>query len=427
MRILMGVIPDRHGTYYARKKVPKGLEEAVPRVLENGKHRQAWLKRSLGTKSAHEANIRAKPVLIEFDRTIDRARDLLKQQPTRKALSTTEIARVAEYHYATVLGNDAAVRREARQIMAEFHGDASGSSSSGLTDDEFDRIGQSYMIELKEAQAALARGNIEWIAPLVDELLEMFGIRLDPAAASYRSLGTAVLMAHVKALQAIQRRHAGEPVETPRQPEITEPGTPQGDTLRAAFQGWQKARNPSPGTLTEYERAIRLFTELHGDMAVVSIKRSHARRFREALQDVPRHRQGDLLKASLSELAEWGRKHPDAPRLSEAQSISCWEAFKPSPYGRATKASSRTMSSGLIRSRRCALKRTSQTANRSAPLSLHSCSPLRCSQRVNGPRAGKGKRPTGCHSLDCSQAHGAESLRGSQRPMSAQRKPPDTL
>jgi hypothetical protein len=67
--------------------------------------------------------------------------------------------------------------------MAEFHGDASGSSSSGLTDEEFDRIGQSYMIELKEAQAAMARGNIEWIAPLVDELLEMFGIRLDPAAA----------------------------------------------------------------------------------------------------------------------------------------------------------------------------------------------------------------------------------------------------
>jgi hypothetical protein len=108
---------------------------------------------------------------------------------------------------------------------------------------------------------------------------------------------------------------------------------PAAESLRAAFEGWQKARNPSSGTLAEYERAIRLFTELHGDMPVVNIKRSHARQFREALQDVPRHRQGDLLKASLPELAEWGRKHPDTAGLSEGtinkllggvQAIAVW-------------------------------------------------------------------------------------------------------
>jgi integrase len=68
-------------------------------------------------------------------------------------------------------------------------------------------------------------------------------------------------------------------------------------------------------------------------MPVVNIKRSHARQFREALQDLPRHRQGDLLKAPLPELAEWGRKHPDAVRLSEGtinkllggvQAIAVW-------------------------------------------------------------------------------------------------------
>jgi hypothetical protein len=45
MRVLMGVIKDRHGTYCARRKVPKGLEEAVAVVLGNGKQRQKWLKR----------------------------------------------------------------------------------------------------------------------------------------------------------------------------------------------------------------------------------------------------------------------------------------------------------------------------------------------------------------------------------------------
>jgi hypothetical protein len=175
---------------------------------------------------------------------------------------------MAEHHYASVLGNDASVRRNARQVAARFQDGASpvDTPTFGLSDDEFERIGKSYEVELKSAQAALARGNIEYIVPEVEELLQIFGVRLDPTTASYRSLGTAVLTEQVKALQGVQRRHTGEPVETPRQPDIGETGTPQGDTLQAAFQGWKKARNPSEGTVTEYERAIRLFTELHGDM-----------------------------------------------------------------------------------------------------------------------------------------------------------------
>jgi seryl-tRNA(Sec) selenium transferase len=50
MRALMGLIKDRHGTYYARHKVPERLQEAVARILDNGKARQVWLKKSLGTK-----------------------------------------------------------------------------------------------------------------------------------------------------------------------------------------------------------------------------------------------------------------------------------------------------------------------------------------------------------------------------------------
>jgi hypothetical protein len=40
VRVLMGVIKARHGTYCARNAVPdkpKGLQAAVARVLENGK------------------------------------------------------------------------------------------------------------------------------------------------------------------------------------------------------------------------------------------------------------------------------------------------------------------------------------------------------------------------------------------------------
>jgi hypothetical protein len=100
MRLLMGISKNRHGTYYAIKQVPTHLQEAVARVLDNGKARQSWLKRSLGTKDAERANRLAKPVLIEFDRTLDRARALVAERPLRASLSPVELKRIVEYHYA---------------------------------------------------------------------------------------------------------------------------------------------------------------------------------------------------------------------------------------------------------------------------------------------------------------------------------------
>jgi integrase len=321
MRALMGVIKDRHGTYYARRKVPKGLEEAVARVLANGKRRQSWLKRSLGTKNLHEANIRAKPVLMEFDGIIERARELLKETPTRTTLTSAEIKKMADYHYATVLGNDAAARRHARQIVEKFQDEPTADTPSyGLSEDEFQRIERSHRRELKAAQAALARGNIAFVEGEVEELLnDVFHIRLDRASASYRALGMAVLAEQVKAVQALQRRNAGEPIETPVQPEPEwTAAEPTGNTLRAAFEGWKRERRPAPRTLMEYERAIALFAQLHGDMPVIAIKKSHARHYREALQQVPRHRTGKLLKASLQDVVEWAKAHPNFPRLAPA-------------------------------------------------------------------------------------------------------------
>jgi integrase len=67
--------------------------------------------------------------------------------------------------------------------------------------------------------------------------------------------------------------------------------------------------------LIDYERAIKLFTELHGDMPVAQIRRPQARQFREALQEVPRQRTGKLLKALLPELAQWGREHTEAQKI----------------------------------------------------------------------------------------------------------------
>ena len=273
----MGLMRHRHGTYYARKKVPKELEEATARVLGKGKRRQAWLKKSLGTKSLRDANILAKPALMEFDRILASAREALKERPTRSSLTRIEIGRLSDYHHATMLGNDAATRREAREIASAFQDEdllQANVPAYGLTDGEFDRIGRAYDEDLKGAQAALARGNIEYVEAEIEELLELLRIRLDSTTASYRDLGTAVLTAHVKALQALQRRHVGEPIDTPRQPELQHEGGATAGEI--TLLGWQKARKSAPGTLAEYKRAVALFTELHGGTSVVNIKRSHA-------------------------------------------------------------------------------------------------------------------------------------------------------
>src|SRR5262245_57930227 len=91
-----------------------------------------------------------------------------------------------------------------------------------------------------------------------------------------------------------------------------------GHTLRAAFAGWKKQRDRSAGTVAEYARAIELFTKLHGDLPVAAITRDHARTFREALQDMPPRRPGALATATLPELVEWRRAHPDAPRITSS-------------------------------------------------------------------------------------------------------------
>jgi hypothetical protein len=61
-----GRFEEKDGVYCVRKKVPAKLEQAISKVLGNGRPRVAWLKRSLRTKDLREANIRAKPVLVEI-------------------------------------------------------------------------------------------------------------------------------------------------------------------------------------------------------------------------------------------------------------------------------------------------------------------------------------------------------------------------
>jgi integrase len=332
MRAMMGLIKDRHGTYYVQRKVPERLQEAVARVLNSDKPKQVFLKKSLGTKVLRAANVAATHIIADFNRTLASAEALLKERPVTSSLTDAQIKRMSESYYALLLAADEEERQEgtgsepifqsiAQQLAAEgvefktpFK--VGELPEAGLSDREVFKREHALSETLPDAMVALAKGDTTHVRLDVDDLLEEFQINLDRKSQSYRRLGTAVLAARVRGLQDIARRNAGEPVETPAFTIGPVGALAVGGTLSAAVEGWEKERARPAGTVHEYKRAIEMFIQLHGDLPVAEIKKSHAREFREALQLVPSVRRGALRTATLPELSEWGRKHPEAPKVS---------------------------------------------------------------------------------------------------------------
>jgi hypothetical protein len=273
--------------------------------------------------------------LASFQKTPEEAEALLAERPVRTSLAQSEIDRIADFHFASRLAGDEEFTREGgnddeglRSIAEEL--DEAGIDyfmpipldaqrpAYGLSNRDVAKRDADLAFMMPIMREALSRGNVSKVNEFMIELLDRFRLNLDRNGPAYRKLGLAILKAEVRALEALQRRGSGEPVDTPQMAHL-EPSaetTTTGDTLGAALAGWKKQRDRSPGTVNEYERACDLFTQLHGDLPVAKITRDHARRFREALQDIPWPRQGDLAKATLPDLVEWREANPDAPRIT---------------------------------------------------------------------------------------------------------------
>jgi hypothetical protein len=233
MRVSMSLRQNEYGVWCVRKKVPTRLEQAAATVLGAGKARQSWLQRSLRTTDKAEAKRLASPVLMEFDRILADAEALLAERPLRTTLDRREIDRIAEFFYAHELASDDEYRRE-RGSEALFQDVAKQLTEAGvefntpfaigpvpdfgLSDREMYKTNGTIEIVLPAAQQALARGDISMMRWELDQLLKVFRINLDHNSSAYRELGIAVLKRYVGALQAIERRQRGEPVETPRGP-----------------------------------------------------------------------------------------------------------------------------------------------------------------------------------------------------------------
>jgi integrase len=335
MQVGMGLVRNQHGVWIVRIRVPQPLQEPVACVLNNGKDRQTWLQKSTRTKDRNEAKRVAVDVLADFRKTLGEAETLLAERPLRTSLAQSEIDRIAEYYFASRLAGDEEFTREGgddddlvRSVAKQL--DDAGVSYHmpvpldtqrpvyGLSDRQATKRDADLAFMLPIMQRALSRGDVSKVSEAMVELLDRFHLNVDRNSVGYRTLGLAVLRAEVRVLDALERRSRGEPIDTPPMVHLepsAEQRTPTGHTLPAAFVGWKKDRNRSASLVAEYERACDLFVQLHGNLPVAKITRDHARRFREALQDVPYPRSGKLAKATLPELVEWRRTNPDAPRI----------------------------------------------------------------------------------------------------------------
>jgi hypothetical protein len=292
-----------------QRKVPERLRAAVARILGGKKPTQVYLKKSLATKDRREATRRAPHALADIDRTLRQA-EALVNQPTPKAalranLTDTEIKRMAEYAYATTLawdertryGRDELKRMEAEHLRLEGR-PLSGPwafpyailPEHGLSPAQLPQNREQLAEDLKDMREPLALSNISAVEEQITDAPDAFQISLDRRSAAYPKLGIEILRAYVRALQAIEQRNAGEPVPTPAL--HAAPNTAASGTQREAFEGWKKERERPEGTVHEYGRAIDMFIQMHGNLPILDIKRSHARKFREALQLVPKSRKG---------------------------------------------------------------------------------------------------------------------------------------
>src|SRR5262245_42947998 len=176
MRVIMGVLKSKHGVYYVRKKVPPKLEAAVSTVLGASRPKVSWLKKSLYTKDPREANVRAKPVMMEFDRILAKAETLLAQTPLRTYLSEHEIERLTAYYFAAVLDEDEEIRRDSTGSEEMFQRITRELSEAGvayetpfattckpafgLPERELYKLQEDAAWVLPAAKAALAKGDI---------------------------------------------------------------------------------------------------------------------------------------------------------------------------------------------------------------------------------------------------------------------------
>jgi integrase len=182
--------------------------------------------------------------------------------------------------------------------------------SMGMEPDHYEAKGEEIAELLSDYRRALAMQDARIVEPELNVWLRKNGKTTAPDVPWRPMAALAALRAHVKAYGLLEARQRGEDVPTPAAPLNPAVSAPvgQGPLLSDALKHWRDgneargARKPSPRSVEVTAYAVRLFTDLHGDLPLGAISFEKARQFRDAFAKMPTRLTAALKGKTLPEL-----------------------------------------------------------------------------------------------------------------------------
>lgn len=261
----------RGAVYYHRAAIPQDIKDSYPKTEETF---------SLGTKDYAEALRKVRKAAVEVDERFDehRRKIALEQASILDDLTPEQIATTKAAYFRQLLELDDDIR-----LM--------GFADELARDDQrpdFDKHGVLLDGLLGLARREYARGSR---SPEQDEeasaLLSELGLRLSPSSPSRRALHRAMQEAAVEAADAMQRRHAGSVVPTPKAPSTPSHAAP---LLSEKVKAWvaEKSRADwSEKAKDDHQHWLDLSISVTGDKPVTDYGKADGLRFKAVLMKLP--------------------------------------------------------------------------------------------------------------------------------------------
>lgn len=330
----------RSGTYEFRRRLPQVLagkpapdhiRSAFPILINasTGLFKREFV-RSLDTKELRPAKTRDHQEALTFARLLEEVMAALSHPAaTPSAPVTVDANEIGESVFRQLLEDDETTRLigdDRRRIehrdfnfetCTEFVVaratkfphliDVPASSAIGMQLDHAEIYGEENIDLANEYRAAYARRDPSIVAAETSIELKRRGASYEKSSAEYQAVALEVLRAHVRAYDAIEKRHQGVDIPTPVEPVRS----PRGPRLSEAFEVWKMggggvrgSKTPGKNSIIETGQVVRYFTDLYGDIHLGDITRAKAREFRDAIAKVPTRLPTRLRKMPLPKLLE---------------------------------------------------------------------------------------------------------------------------
>ena len=270
---------QRGSVYYFRAKYPADLRGEFPSP-------DRW--KSLGTRDLREARLKVRAESVRFDAEMAELRKRAGQ-PRRMELTSKEIDAIAAAYFHELMEED------------EEH------RTRGLTDRDVVSKSDSIAFVTPAVRADLARGDIsdhEWE---FNDWLESNGHKLDAEAPVYRKVHMRLLKEFVRYMDAVAKRHEGEPVDTPPPPEPAKTGL----TVRELIDGYlsDPGSKRNSKTLLSYRIVFDTLAEIVGeDRPASAVTRADCERVRDIMLRLPSNARKKYPGVSLEMAVSLGAK-----------------------------------------------------------------------------------------------------------------------